>query len=138
MGKVESRGMIIRILFWLLYQWLIRYKGGKYKKRNFHIFAGLEPIVRRNAALGKWEIKVSDCSRCGTCCKLIRENHPLGTENGCKHISMSGNEQLCGLGIFRPYGCAIAEIDSIKECTVKWEFLNGNILSCNKWRKIFR
>jgi hypothetical protein len=131
--------MFIRILLWLLYQWLIRCKAGKYKKRNFHLFAGLEPIIRREALKGFWEIKVNDCSRCGVCCRSIREDHPLGTENGCKHIKMSGNEHLCGLGIFRPYGCSIAEIKALEECTVKWESLkNDRLLSWNKWRKVFR
>ena len=128
---------MIKIILWLLYNWLIRYRSGKYKKRNFYIFAGLEPIVRNRFGKG-WEIKVSDCSRCGTCCRSIREDHPLGTEDGCKYIEMSGNEHMCGLTIFRPYGCAIAEIDSIKECTVKWEFISDYLLSCNKWSKIFR
>ena len=91
----------------------------KYIKRNLYVFAGLEPVARKRK--DGWEIKVSDCSRCGKCCEAIRENHPLGTPTGCMHLVKSPGEQLCGLGIFRPYGCAIAEMDCIEECTVRWE-----------------
>ena len=91
----------------------------RYIKRNLYVFAGLEPVLRRRQ--NGWEIKTADCSRCGKCCMAIREDHPLGTPNGCRHIQKSGNEYLCGLGIFRPYGCAIAEMKAIKECTVRWE-----------------
>lgn len=93
----------------------------KYSERNLYVFAGLEPVARRRQ--NGWEVKVSSCSRCGKCCRAIREDHPLGTSEGCRHIEKSGNEWMCGLTIFRPYGCAIAEMQSIKECTVKWDSL---------------
>ena len=52
----------------------------------------------------------------------IREDHPLGTKNGCRYLDVDGvSEKLCTLGIFRPYGCAIAELSIIEDCTVKWE-----------------
>ena len=91
----------------------------KYKERHIHLFAGLEPVARLCG--DGWEFKTGDCSRCGKCCASIDERHPLGTSTGCRHLKVSGNEYLCGLGIFRPYGCAIAEMDTIKECTVRWE-----------------
>ena len=93
----------------------------RFEKRNLYLFAGLEPVLRYRQQNGYWEVKVADCSRCGKCCRAIREDHPLGTENGCRHLQESGNEWLCGLTIFRPYGCAIAEMEAIEDCTVKWK-----------------
>jgi len=95
----------------------------RYIKRNIYIFAGLEPVARLRK--GKWEVKVSDCSRCGKCCEMIdAENHVFGTENGCKYLVRTPGQQMCGLHIFRPYGCAIADGNlnmGIKECTLKWQ-----------------
>ena len=92
----------------------------RYKDRHFYLFAGMEPVMRCFQNNRYWEVKTSDCSHCGRCCEMIRENHPLGTKNGCKYLDREhGPEQLCGLGIFRPFGCAIAEM--LEDCSVKWE-----------------
>jgi hypothetical protein len=91
-------------------------------KRNLYVFAGLEPVARNRVYKGKrgpWEVKTADCSRCGKCCLAIREDHPLGTPDGCRYIERGPGEQLCGLGIFRPYGCAIAD-QTVDGCSVKW------------------
>lgn len=96
----------------------------RYAKRNLYVFAGLEPVLRsrvKSGVRGPWEVKVSDCCRCGKCCEAIRADHVLGTDNGCRYLRRSPGEQLCGLGVFRPFGCAIAELDVIPTCTVKWE-----------------
>ena len=103
------------LLIWIL--------ESKYKDRNIYIFAGLEPIVRYRQKDKVWEFKTSDCVRCGKCCSAIRSDHPLGKESGeigCRYLDDQGTEMLCGLGIFRPYGCAIAEMETIKDCKVKW------------------
>ena len=94
----------------------------KYIKRNLYVFAGLEPVARRRKA--GWEVKVADCSRCGKCCEAIRQDHPLGTKTGCRHLQRSPGEQMCGLNIFRPYGCAIADGNTsmgVETCTVRWQ-----------------
>ena len=100
-----------------LLSWILT---SRWKERNLYLFAGLEPVMRYRHKTGIWEIKTEDCSRCGKCCKLITKKHVFATENGCKHLTMSGNEYLCGLGIFRPHGCSIAEIDTVN-CSVVWE-----------------
>lgn len=94
----------------------------RYSERNLWVFAGLEPVARRRAG-GEWEVKVQPCSRCGECCAAIREDHPLGTEDGCRHLHQSRTDIVCGLGIFRPHGCAIADGSQVgvETCSVKWE-----------------
>jgi len=93
-----------------------------YVKRNIWVFAGMEPVARRRAG-GEWEVKVEQCSRCGQCCEAIREDHPLGTPDGCRFLKRSPGEQMCGLTIFRPHGCAIADGHQIgvETCAVRWE-----------------
>ena len=91
----------------------------RYVKRNLYVFAGLEPVARRRN--GVWEVKTEICSRCGQCCLAIDEHHPLGTPDGCKHLlRRPAGEQMCGLTIFRPFGCAIAD-GTVEGCTVRWE-----------------
>jgi hypothetical protein len=92
-----------------------------YAKRNVYVFAGMDPVARKQRGK-EWEIKTKQCSRCGKCCLAIDERHPLGSPNGCVHLRRSPGEQMCGLGIFRPHGCAIADGDrmNIGTCTVKW------------------
>ena len=92
----------------------------KYAIRDIWVFAGMEPVARKYKHNGYWEIKVSECSRCGECCKQIRESHPLGTENGCKHLLDQGSEYLCEMAYYRPFGCAVGELP-LDSCTVKWE-----------------
>lgn len=93
----------------------------KYLIHNIYIFAGSSPVMRRYRKTGIWERKVGECNRCGKCCKAIREDHPLGSKEGCRYLSDQGSEMLCGLEIFRPFGCAIADPEGIETCTVKWE-----------------
>jgi len=93
----------------------------QYEGRDIWIFAGIEPIFRRYWHRGFWERKVSQCSRCGTCCKSIKEPHPLALkEGGCKHLLDQQSEFLCGMSYFRPFCCCVGELD-LKQCTVKWE-----------------
>lgn len=110
---------MLNFLKLLFFNFYIRKKYGR--QRNIYIFAGLEPVFRK--VRNGWEIKVSECSRCGECCKAIDERHILGTENGCRYLDYSMNQWLCGLNIFRPHGCAIADGSNmnIKSCTVKWK-----------------
>ena len=91
-----------------------------YVKRNIWVFAGMEPVARRLSGK-EWEVKVESCVRCGLCCAAIRENHPLGTPNGCMHL----HEHMCGLGIFRPHGCAIADgwQVGVETCSVTWKIV---------------
>lgn len=94
----------------------------KYNVRNLYIFGGMEPIARKRRNNAFWEIKISDCSKCGKCCKIMtNEDHPFGSKEGCIYLRDNIGEYLCGLGIFRPYCCAISEMKQIEECTVKWQ-----------------
>jgi hypothetical protein len=96
----------------------------RYAKANLYVFAGLQPVARsrmRKGKRGPWEIKTAECSRCGECCLAIKEDHPLGTPDGCAHLERGPGEQLCGLGILRPHGCAVGENLSIESCAVRWE-----------------
>lgn len=94
----------------------------EYSKRNLYVFAGVEVVAKNQQGKG-WEVKTRKCSRCGECCLRIDERHPLGLANGCAHLLRDPSEQLCGLGIFRPHGCAIADGEQmrVETCTVRWE-----------------
>jgi len=97
----------------------------KYIDRNIWVFAGVEPVARRYFHKKYWETKIQNCSQCGECCKMIKENHPFGTPDGCKYLVISGTQNLCGLGhpqmgLWRPHGCSIAN-SVVLGCTVKWE-----------------
>jgi hypothetical protein len=94
----------------------------RYVKRNLYVFAGLEPVARsrvHRGVRGLWEVKTAGCRQCGKCCAAIREDHPLGSPTGCIHL----DGHMCGLGIFRPHGCAIADgwQVGVEDCSVKWE-----------------
>ena len=96
----------------------------KYESRNIWIFAGVEPVARRYLHKGYWEKKIESCSRCGKCCEKIKEDHPLGTKDGCRYLLHSGKEKLCGLGfpqvgLWRPHGCSIAD-RTVPECSIRW------------------
>lgn len=94
----------------------------RYERSNIYLFAGLVPIARR--LVGKeWEVKVKDCSRCGKCCeRMTNEDHPIGGPDGCRFLRRSPGEQMCGLEIYRPHGCAIAngERVGVDDCSVEW------------------
>lgn len=95
-----------------------------YIKRNLYIFAGLEPVARKRGDY--WEVKINKCNRCGECCKKITDSngHPFAGPDGCIHLQQTApDEHMCGLHIFRPHGCGIADGCQIgvEECTVKWQ-----------------
>ena len=101
----------------------------KYSERNLYVFAGIDPVIRKRRDKDYWEVKVAECSRCGKCCKLIGEDHPLGGVNGCKYLVDRGSVFMCGLGfpsigLWRPHGCSIADPTWVDSCTVKWEKVN--------------
>jgi hypothetical protein len=90
-------------------------------KTDIFIFTGINIAVRFFVNNGVWEAKIADCSRCGSCCKMMTgKSFPFATSEGCKYLGLSGNEHLCMLSYFRPNGCAVAELD-LEECTVEWE-----------------
>jgi hypothetical protein len=93
----------------------------EYEERDIFIFAGIDIVARRFKRIEKWEIKTIQCSRCGKCCKTMTgRSFPFSTPDGCKYLIKSGNEFLCGLSYYRPNGCAVAELETIKDCTVEW------------------
>jgi hypothetical protein len=104
----------------------------EYEKRDIFIFPGIDIAIRFFKMNGYWEAKIADCSRCGSCCKMMTgKSFPFATSEGCKYLGLSGsegckylglsgNEHLCMLSYFRPNGCAVAELD-LEECTVEWE-----------------
>ena len=93
----------------------------KHELRDLFVFSGIELELRRMANIGEWQLKVAECSRCGSCCSLMTgKTFPFSTPNGCQYLIASGNEKLCGLTYYRPNGCAVAELDYVDECTVEW------------------
>jgi len=94
----------------------------QYAKTNLYVFAGMTPIARKRG--DKWEIKTAECSRCGDCCLLMSpQNHPFGTDHGCRYLKIDkyGGQNICSLGIFRPYCCAISDqMADTPNCTVRW------------------
>jgi len=91
----------------------------KYIGRDLWVFAGMVPVARKLQSIGVWQVKTKSCRRCGKCCMAINEKHPLGTKTGCRYLQDCGSEFLCGLGYFRPFGCAAAD-NTIDECGVIW------------------
>ena len=94
--------------------------NSRYRGSDIFVFAGIDLVIRRFNKTGKWEIKETDCRRCGNCCSLMTgKSFPFSTPYGCKYLSDRKGERLCMLGYYRPNGCAVAELD-LEGCTVSW------------------
>ncbi len=96
----------------------------RYKNRNFFIFAGNDPVARKFHDKDYWEVKVSECSFCGKCCRTLRgESFPFRVHNGvCEYLDCRPGriEQYCGLGAKRPFWCAIGANEN-SECSVRFK-----------------
>lgn len=90
------------------------------EKRTIFLFAGINCIARKPAGQ-PWQIKTGHCTMCGKCCSSFKKDkHVPPVVNGkCMHLQTKGRHVRCGLGIYRPFACGIAEMP-IEGCTVKF------------------
>lgn len=93
----------------------------EYPERDIFIFGGIECLIRKFKVREEWEVRVQECGRCGKCCAIMTgRSFPFSSDIGCVYLEESGNEKLCGLGYYRPNGCAVAEAN-VDDCKVVWE-----------------
>lgn len=96
------------------------------KDCNIYVMAGMNLLAYRYRG-GPLMVKTGLCSMCGRCCKNIDSKHPFVTEDGsCRYLvkEVGDNDRwLCGLGVFRPHGCAVSHRDT-EYCTVKFEVVD--------------
>ena len=95
------------------------------KERNIRVFAGMDLIAEKTRG-DKWKIKTRGCSMCGECCKHLPKEHPFPVIDGqCIYLINPpgyGNKWICGLGINRPFGCAVTN-SRAEYCKVKYKYL---------------
>jgi len=95
------------------------------KDRNIRVFAGIDLIAEKLRG-DKWKIKTSGCSMCGKCCKDLGKVYPFPVIDGqCIHLVNPpgyGDKWFCGLGVNRPFGCAILT-PTADYCKVKYEYM---------------
>jgi len=93
------------------------------KDNNIYIMAGMNLLAYRFRG-GPLMVKTEFCSMCGKCCSNINGKHPFLTVDGrCTYLvkEVGDNDRwLCGLGGFRPHGCAVTTPDA-EYCTVRFE-----------------
>ena len=93
-------------------------------ERNLYLFAGMEMIAFKTRG-DKWKIKTKGCLMCGECCKHLTKRHPFPViDDKCIHLINPpgyGDKWICGLGIYRPFACAISNSKE-KYCKVKYEY----------------
>ena len=117
-----------------------------YEQRNLYLFAGNEPVIRKNKIKDYWEIKTGKCHRCGKCCEQVKWGSRSFVKEdgsvGCKFLFDDGSEKLCGIGFpdvgyWRPHGCCIADL-GLEGCTVKWEKIESLKIKLGAGSMIFQ
>jgi len=94
-------------------------------ERTIYVMAGIELIAYRFP--GKtWQVKSSRCNMCGKCCMKLGERHPFPVINGrcvylVKRPGKNCEEHECILRMHRPFGCCVAVLRNVSECTEKFE-----------------
>jgi hypothetical protein len=76
----------------------------------------------------KWYVKTSRCNKCGECCRHIAEGNPMykdAIKGGDKIICPHLKDNLCSLGMHRPFSCVMDFHDDPKlkpkECTEEFK-----------------
>ena len=96
-----------------------------FKDRTIRVFAGID-LVAEKIRGDNWKIKTNKCSQCGKCCMDLRKEHPFPVVDGrCIYLTQPegyGGKYFCGLGLNRPFGCAIST-PTADYCKVKYEYI---------------
>jgi len=77
------------------------------------VFAGIQMVAYQSPGNKKWYIKTENCQQCGKCCTHLGPTNTWITntqsiDGRCKFLTdLPDGRRLCGLGISRPFGCAV-------------------------------
>ncbi len=95
--------------------------------RCIRVMSGIEERAKKYP--GKpWEVKTSQCNRCGKCCMSVADNWPWGKdpETGwCSHLVWNEGWKgyLCDFGAARPTSCSTGDDAGKDYCSVEWRIM---------------
>jgi hypothetical protein len=100
---------------------LLKTLESKYPERRLVIYAGLEPVARKEAG-GRWQVKTQGCSMCGECCKQVPPHWWLGIgkEGWCRYLKPYERGKFFCAANDKPMGCAEGHLEGSEGCTIKW------------------
>lgn len=97
------------------------------EERHIRIFAGIEEVAKKYHGQ-PWQVKVSRCNMCGTCCRNVPDNwrHGKDSKTGwCANLVYYANEYRCGID--RPFTCCAGDFTGEDFCSVKWKEVNEKV-----------